>query len=36
VPSTVADCTADPVRCVRDGGVSWVDIDAVLGGLEGV
>jgi len=36
VPSTVADCTADPVRCVRDGGVSWADIDAVLCGLKGV
>jgi tRNA threonylcarbamoyl adenosine modification protein (Sua5/YciO/YrdC/YwlC family) len=23
VPSTVVDCTASPVRCLRDGGVPW-------------
>jgi L-threonylcarbamoyladenylate synthase len=30
VASTVVDCTADPVRCLRDGGVPWDDVLAVL------
>lgn len=35
VPSTVVDCTAEPARCLRDGGVPWRDIDAVLSGAGG-
>lgn len=30
VPSTVADCTVDPVRCLRPGGVAWESIEALL------
>jgi len=32
VPSTVADCTAEPVRRLRDGAVSWDDVEAELAG----
>jgi L-threonylcarbamoyladenylate synthase len=32
-PSTVADCTADPVRRLRDGGVPWGAIEAELSGV---
>jgi len=31
VPSTVADCTSTPVRCVRTGGVAWHEIESTLG-----
>jgi L-threonylcarbamoyladenylate synthase len=34
VASTVVDCTADPVGCLRDGGVPWDDVLAVLSGVE--
>jgi tRNA threonylcarbamoyl adenosine modification protein (Sua5/YciO/YrdC/YwlC family) len=30
VPSTVADCTVEPVRRLRDGGVPWGAIEAEL------
>jgi L-threonylcarbamoyladenylate synthase len=33
VPSTVADCTAEPVRRLRDGGVPWGEIVAELSGV---
>jgi L-threonylcarbamoyladenylate synthase len=32
VPSTVVDCTAEPVRRLRDGAVRWGDIAAVAAG----
>lgn len=32
VPSTVADCTAEPVRRLRNGGVPWGAIEAELSG----
>ena len=31
-PSTVADCTAEPVRRLRDGGVPWEAVEAELSG----
>ncbi len=34
-PSTVVDCTADPVRCLRDGGVPWADVLAALSDIDG-
>jgi L-threonylcarbamoyladenylate synthase len=33
--STVVDCTTEPARCLRDGGVRWDAIDAVLAGVDG-
>jgi len=35
IPSTVVDCTVEPARCLRDGGVPWRDIDAVLSDAGG-
>jgi len=34
-PSTVVDCTVDPARSLRDGGVPWSEIDVVLSGVAG-
>jgi L-threonylcarbamoyladenylate synthase len=34
--STVVDCTVHPARCLREGGVSWDDVQAVLSRVEGV
>jgi L-threonylcarbamoyladenylate synthase len=30
VPSTVVDCTKTPVRCLREGGLRWVDVCAAV------
>ncbi len=32
VPSTVVDVSAEPVRCLRQGGVPWPDVVAVVSG----
>jgi tRNA threonylcarbamoyl adenosine modification protein (Sua5/YciO/YrdC/YwlC family) len=32
VPSTVVDCTGDPVRCLREGAVPWAAVLSTLGG----
>jgi L-threonylcarbamoyladenylate synthase len=34
-PSTVVDCTADAVRCLRHGGVPWADVLALLSCSDG-
>ena len=33
--STVVDCTTRPVRCLRDGGVPWADVLAVVSVVDG-
>jgi L-threonylcarbamoyladenylate synthase len=35
-PSTVVDCSTEPVRCLRDGGVPWADVGVVLSGVDGM